>query len=380
MSDDALLSRLDKLEQKVDQLLAALSNGAPVNGAAPLNGATTAWTQAMATRLAEIERVEGTERAEQFGEALVEISDPEVMGALARMAQLAPQIEYLVQIVAAGPVLLEETLDSIRDEVGPHDDKLRMQAGIDLARTAVERDTLQAATTLASHVPHLTPAIDAAGQAVREVHETHGEGLTDELREAVRKLADPEVISSLGRIAELAPSLEYAAYIAAAGPELLEDTLHWARTSGGQGAIDRLQHIIGQPGFLDETTDVIELVLNNREQLVHLIRLLEVLPDESTMRSLLETLPKLAQMADAVDFNVLNDVIDVAGDADAIALVRALTVAAKEARNASPNPVNFWGLFTALSNPDVQRTVGFGIDVSKAFAKQLKQLPAVTSK
>ncbi|MEO0603806.1 MAG: DUF1641 domain-containing protein [Myxococcota bacterium] len=333
----------------------------------------------METRIAEIERVEGDQRASMMGEALVEVSDPEVLGALIRIAQLAPQIEYAVQAVAAGPVLIDETLESIRQQLGPHDDKIRLQAAVDLAQAASDRPTLMAATKVVEQLPHLAPALTALSEAMAQRSAVDGDELTDEIREAVLKVTDPEVVATLGRLAELAPSIEYAAYFAAAGPELLQDNLDWLREVGHGESLARLQRLAGEPGFLDETVSTIEALVKHQPQLRRLLDLVDVIPDETQLRTLLETLPKLAAVADNVDVDVINDVLEVMHDETTLPLVRAVQSAVNEA-SATSSEVGLWGLLGAMSDPEVKRTVGFGLDVSKAFAKHLRQLPVAQSK
>ena len=358
MADDTI-ARIEALEAKLDRVLELLE----AQAARP-------WQAEADARIAEIQTVEGDVRAKQLGEALVEVSDPDVLGALVRIAQLAPQLEYAAQAVAAGPVLLDEGLQAVREQLGPHDDRLRIQAGMELVQTLGQQSTLEAATEVAVHAPALAQGLQAAGATLDALTEVHGDAVRDAMQEALQKLGDPEVIASLGRLAELAPQLEYAAYAAAAGPELLEDTLRWLREMGG--------------------SDPLKLLIDSRPHLERAFALLERVPDEKTLGELeqvfdhagelAQAAPKMLELFNKVDVEVAQEVLEFVHDLETLSVVRAAQGAVAEAASAPPRHVGFFGLLQALNDPDVQRALGIGVDMSRAFAQRLKQLPVVQSK
>lgn len=82
---------------------------------------------------------------------------------------------------------------------------------------------------LPSEVSVSTPFAEGAATAANRLAEVEGaEPLKARLAEAIEQLVEAETLESLIHLAQLAPKLEYAATLVAAGPELLEEALEMA--------------------------------------------------------------------------------------------------------------------------------------------------------
>jgi hypothetical protein len=192
-----------------------------------------------------IERVGGVEGSDavraRIDEALTHLVDAETLESLARVAVLAPKLEYALQAVAAGPELLEEGLDEVRKRTADG----RLRAALDAANIVTDPSTLPALARVAARAGHLETSVGAAAQAARALEGVYGtDAMHDRIAELVTTLGDPETLESLTRMAALAPKLEYALQAVAAGPELLEEGLDVVRNRTANGAsIDaRLAH------------------------------------------------------------------------------------------------------------------------------------------
>ena len=142
---------------------------------------------------------------DRLAESLVRIAEPETLDALTRVAALTPQIEFAVNALAAGPEVLEEALDTVRDwaaERGqtPHDINRRTQAGIDALMTLTEPKVLNTLTALVPLLPPLQSTLvqlaERAGRIDLEPLVQLGESATD-----------PEVTEALNKLVRLAPNL-----------------------------------------------------------------------------------------------------------------------------------------------------------------------------
>lgn len=171
-------------------------------------------------------------------QALVALGDPETLGAITRMAQVAPQLEYAVHAVAAGPELLGELTETIQQwseqggkDLGP----ARITAAQDAIALLSDPSTLRSLERLALITPALTPALEGIAQGMHELEHYQGaQALRQRLADTVTQVGDPEVLDSLARVLSLAPKLEYAAHAVAAGPELLDEALDVVREHAGE--------------------------------------------------------------------------------------------------------------------------------------------------
>ncbi|MEQ1505208.1 MAG: DUF1641 domain-containing protein [Myxococcota bacterium] len=256
---DDLSARMDRLEGAIGRLAALIEArpGATLSGHA-LDAATSALTS-----------VHGAEPvAEQMSDLMVQLGDPETMASLTRLLALAPKLEYAAYLAAAGPELLEDALATTHTRIrelglDQADVELRVRRAAETLTALTEGETLQLLRRFSVLMPHYLPLAEAAADALgqRTAYEGRQE-LQERMVDGLIQLSDPDTQESLIRIAGLAPKLEYAAYFAAAGPELLEEAMELARTKSAEHGLD--PHVLVHR--LSQATDLL-IVYTGAEQL-----------------------------------------------------------------------------------------------------------------
>ena len=142
---------------------------------------------------------------DRLAESLVRITEPETLDALTRVAALTPQIEYAVNALAAGPEVLEEALDTVRDWAArngqtPHDIDRRTQAATEALLVLTEPKVLATVTSLA---PLLVPL----RSTLTQLAERAGRIDLEPLVQLGESATDPEVSAALNKLVRLAPNL-----------------------------------------------------------------------------------------------------------------------------------------------------------------------------
>lgn len=367
-------ARLDRLERMVARLVDLAERGTVVSRAEALAGPTPAL---------------GTV-AERLSQALLEISEPEVLGALTRIATLAPQLEAAAHVAAAAPDLLEEALEVVKQHVG--DDGQRRVAAIARALALVSQpDVVTAVARLGGAAPALAGPVEAAAQAVGEVRAVVGEQRVDDnVRELTRTVLDPEVMESLTRMAGLVPQLEYAAFAAAAGPELLEEALEVVRekteeagagvpTSARVQAVTRAALALSRPDTLNRLIESLVRGLPLIEKLtsvpaasiddaLHVLEALSRPGNREAMDKLLENLPSLTQAVLALPTHP-----------NTLALLASASGAMGQELEHKPERLGLFGMLRALRDPKVKSALGFGVAVARRVGGELESgvgLPA----
>lgn len=202
--------------------------------------------EAAGTATSALAAVEGEDvLTERLTDTITALAEPETLDSLTRIAGLAPQIEYAVNALAAGPALLEEGIEvahaRLRESgIPPHEAQRRVDAAVRTAVKLSERSTLEALGQLSGLTPTLVPVANGAARAIADLSAVEGEeALANRFAETVVRLAEPETLDALTRIASLAPQIEYGVNALAAGPALLEEGIELAKAKlGEQGAHD----------------------------------------------------------------------------------------------------------------------------------------------
>jgi uncharacterized protein YjgD (DUF1641 family) len=341
-------------------------------------------------------------------EAVTSIAEPETLASLARIAALAPDLEYAVQGLAAGPALLEEGLAFAREELGRRGiDAFEVSRRTEAASLAVASltrvDSLLALGTLGELLPDLSSAAEALGRASRARAAVEGrEVLTARLTETVIRLSDPDVLESVVRVATLLPDIEYAVQALAAGPELLEEGLELLRADPAaqdtlKRAVKMLPQLLGtvERMNLDSLSRLLDVV-GKKETGDALLRVLEV----ATKKDSLATIERLVAVSGKLDVDALAALAEISAKPEILAslkkllaltpeLERTLTALPTQQRTlgvlhemnlavansaAHPEPVGLWGLLGALRETEVQRAAGFGVAVARSLGKQLPEI------
>ena len=304
-----------------------------------LAGAAAEATQARAA-------VEGEAALqERLREAVLELSDPEVLDALVRIAQLTPKLEFAAFAAAAAPALLEDVQQAVREQVP--DSEARLEAGIELLRKATSPEIL-------------------AGLA--------------ELTEILPDLADRETGEALKRLASHLPTLDKAAQVAGWVPAAIE-------TAAQEAGHADLQEI--EPQL--RAGVVLILKLAEADTLRALTRLAE------QSGRVVPLLDRLAEVTGEVNLEGLADVLIAAGRPDVqealahflalaptlVPVIEALPVQprtlevlktvnqAVEETSSRPREVGALGLLRGLGDRDVRRALGFALDVASRLGARL---------
>ncbi|NVB40872.1 DUF1641 domain-containing protein [Pseudenhygromyxa sp. WMMC2535] len=337
--------------------------------------------------------------ADRFAETLVRIAEPEVLDSLTRIASLTPQIEYAVNALAAGPALLEEGLELVRGKLagsGVGDLDRRIAVAGELLIGLSEPASLAALAQLGAALPAFAPVAKAAAGAMSALAAVEGEAaLEARLRETLITVAEPEVLDAITRIASLAPKLEYATYFLAAGPELLEEGLEVVREfmgDAGHRDIARNAEAVLAAGI--ELTEPKKLeALVSLANAVDLDRL-AALAQNTDLDAMLSTLEQAgAILAEPDKRAAIVGLLELAPQLERP--LRALPVQpatihvlsslneAVESATANVHSVGLFGTVGALRDPQIQRALGFMLEVAKRLGHALEQpiaaLPAESS-
>lgn len=362
-----LAARLDRLERMMARLMDLVEHNSVVQRADALAGPTP--------QLGSV--------PERLSRALLELSEPEVLEALTRIATLAPQLEATVHVAAAAPELLEEALDVVRERIGA--DGPRRISAIAHALTLLSApEVVQAVARLGATAPMVAGPAEVAATAVAEVRAVVGaEALDDNVRELLRTLLDPEVMQSLTRIAGLAPQLEYAAFAAAAGPELLEEALDVVRektAAAGDGvpsaarvdAVVSAAMTLSRPEVVGRLVTALVRGLPMIEKLTSMpastidegLRVLELISqpaNRAALETMLSHLPALTSAALALPTHP-----------NTLALLATASSAVGQELDHKPKQLGFFGLLRALRDPKVQSALGFGMAVARRVGDELE--------
>jgi uncharacterized protein YjgD (DUF1641 family) len=311
-----ITARLDRLERSVGKLIDVISQSSLVArpdampGSTPLVGAD-----------------------DRMSAALQRLAEPEVLQALTRIANMAPQLEAAAKAAQLKPVPPAAARSSI-------------------------------------------PAKSAAPKLESKP------ALEGPMQELTRTLHKPEVLQSLTRVASLAPQLEYAALGAAALPELIEEALAVARdktTEHHEGApLElRLQALaqaglrLSHPEFIKQWSEVLERALpvldklsaidpKVLDQLFRLIDLVTAPELQAPLAQLFENLPALT-----------DTLLALPTDQSAVSLLRAASDALSEVVKQGASPVSAFGAMRALTDPQVRRAFGLAVGVARALGGKL---------
>lgn len=371
-SSDAsdISARLDRIERSMGKLVDVISQSTLVARADTLSGPTPSLGAG----------------DDQLSAALVEISEPDVLAALRRIASLAPQLQAAAQVAGAAPELLKEALNVARERMGD-DGTQRMQALGETLAQLTQPEVTRALAQLGAAAPALAGPLTAASQAIGEVRSARGaRELDDNLRELTRTVLDPQVTQALTRIAGLLPQLEYAAFGAAAVPELLEEALEVVRDKtadlrDGVPLEQRLRVLaqtglrLTQPEFVKRATDVLvhalpivdKLCAVDAKTVEQSLKLLELATSQELrgpLTKLLSSMPALSEALSALST-----------DRATLAWLKEASSSVGDVVKQGAAPVGMFGAFRSLGDPSVQKAMGFAVAVARELGAKLGDSP-----
>ncbi|MEM7677386.1 MAG: DUF1641 domain-containing protein [Myxococcota bacterium] len=329
-------------------------------------------------------------------ETLTLLLQTETLDALGRVAALTPQLEYAVNALAAGPELLEEGMALIKSRLeskGANAAELsrRIDIGTDALVSLTKPQTLRAVEQLANATPALAPFIDAAARASRMLADYEGKAeMSDRLAESLVRIAEPETLDALTRVAALTPQIEYAINALAAGPEVLEEALetanHWAQAHGQtphdinrrtQATAEALLALT-EPKVLDTLASMVPMLVSLRstfEQLASNASRIDIKPlvqlgESATEPHISAALNKLVRLAPSLAPALASLPIQ----PQTLAILRTINQAVENAAT-EKSSVGLFGLLGALRNPRVQRALGFTLEVADRLGEHLENPP-----
>ena len=197
-----------------------------------------------------------------------------------------------------------------------------------------------------------------------------------------RSVQKPEISEALERIAGLAPQLEYVALGAAAMPEVIEEALKVVRdktadTHEGAPLELRLQAIaqaglrLSHPELVNQLSEVLvralplldKLTSIDPKTLEHVLQLMELTtaPElQAPLAQLFESLPALTETLLALPT-----------DPSALAVLKAAGDAVSDVVKQGTQPLGVLGAMRAVTDPQVRRALGLAVGVARAMGGKL---------
>jgi len=355
-----LESRLAKVEANLERLVTLMEGGA------------TPFSQASTTAQSALGSIYGEEEVkERMGELVLRLGEPETMEALTRIGVLLPNLEYALQAAAGGPELIEEGLEMVRHEMAQRgvdhaEAQQRVQAATDALAKLSEPRTLKVLARLAQTAPGAAPMVEALGEAGHDLAEVEGEAaFKARLKETLILLVQDETLSSLGRIAALAPQIEYAVTALSAGPEMLEEGMEMIQTAAERNGLtthDLNQRASAALDALSELSDPKILNALAKVDVPSLLQFTQVVAQPENKEALLKLVALAPSLERSLSALPVQD--------HTLEILRTVNEAV-ESSATSKKSVGLFGLLSALSDPDVQRALGFALEVSKKLGAHL---------
>ncbi|MCB9670153.1 MAG: DUF1641 domain-containing protein [Alphaproteobacteria bacterium] len=371
-------ARLERMEAALARMTAVLDQIQP--HFAMVADIADEWVQ---TRVGG-DRVEA--RLAALEDAVLRVSDPEVVGALTRMAERAPRLEKVADLATTfddSVAMATDIADEwVAENVGGAGVDARLQGGLDALLRLTEPEVLGALTRLAERAPKLEKLADLAttfDDSVAMAADIADEWVADNVGgaavdarlqgglDALVRLSEPEVLGALTRLAERAPKLEKLADLAASFDDnvaMAADIAdEWAATElGGASIEERLQGLkrlalhTTQPDTLVALQRLFEL-FPKMEQTLEAAAVLSNPEVEKAMLELSVLAPRLMKTA------------RVAADLDDF--VSGVAAAMHE----PAEPLGPFAVFSALREPDVKQGVGRAIHITRYLGRSEKLLP-----
>ena len=400
------LTRLEAQLARIEDLLTKTVEGVSTNGPAKKSrqakrsksteGPGVPFAAAASRAELALRQVYGSEDMDdRVSELFMRLAEPETLESLTRIGVLLPRIEYALQFLAAGPELLEEGLEMVQHRLAevqetPHGLRRRVDA---VARAAEALSRPSAVNRwaefqkMASDVQPAATAVAAASSALSGVE--GASSLQGRLTEAMVRLAEPEILDALVRVATLTPDIEYAVNFLAAGPALLEEGLESVKAWAEQQPHD------GPP--MDQRAKALAAGLyrlSDPENLNAMVRVAELLP------KFVRSLEQFSEVVDQIDLSALTELGRTIASADIRkALVRLVELAPDLERSLAVLPkqevtldvlaglnqavaraavqsrrMGLFGLLGAMNDDDVQRALGFTVAIARQFGQDLSKM------
>ncbi|MGF1510888.1 MAG: DUF1641 domain-containing protein [Myxococcota bacterium] len=343
-----------------------------LTGAVPL-------AEALGRASDEVRRVEGPGFEQRLEETFSLLVQAETLDSLGRIAALAPQIEYAVNALAAGPELLEEGMAMVQEKLQREgadaaELQLRVRAATDAVMACSSPAALRALSQIGAAGSALTPFVRAAARTGRMLSTYEGQdALTDRLAESFLRIAEPETLDALTRVACLTPQIEFAVNALAAGPEILEEVMEQVRTAGAKSGLT--PHDINrrvQTGLeaLTALSDPTVLKALGKVDVPGMLEFTEVIARPANKEALL----KLVDLAPALE----RPLSALPVQPNTLDILRAVNEAVEEV-STQKRSIGLFGLLSAIRDPNVQRALGFFLSVAERVGEHLDERPKLNA-
>ena len=264
-----------------------------------------------------------------------------------------------------------------------------------------DSDITDALDKILARLDTLEAKVDAAGALQAEAAPT--EILTPDVMvpDVAARLRDPEVAQGLGRLLDRIDQIETAVdtfgYLASkvhvAGDALAVSASYAFEQAEAHGidpmaagivaaglaakaaqpeALSLVDKALDQTALAHKVLDsapLAEKVLAHQETLEVLTDALSAVSADDLKALTTEgaaTLPKLAALVRSPEFRKLTEALE-----DTVSMASQASTALVETRANAVQPVGAFGAFFKLSDPDVQRAIGFSLALAKAFGSKL---------
>ncbi len=351
LTTEALAASVERLHQRMDRLEGRLERLLDVLEAAPAAVAMATDTADALFRQAAARGVDLDERARVALEVAERLSAPETARALTRLAEKASALEPLVEMAAGAPTFLAGVTDLIDERLllaveSGVDVDARIQAALALADKVSAPETLGVLGRLVDRLDTLEPLLDLVEQAPAVVA-----GVTDTADDLARRLGESG--------ADLDARLRAggAALEVLTRPEVLAVTAQLAENADRLGAaLDQLRSV---PHLIAGAVDTLDDTIRFAEQ-----RGLDV---DALLKSAAEVWVWLVNFLQGPEINTLlsSGVLDTSS-VEVVGRAGKALASVGEGAAGTAGPMD---LFRALRDPDVQRSLDFGLRFARRFGK-----------
>lgn len=295
------------------------------------------------------------------------LTEPAVLETVGRLVERLDTVEQSVELAAQAPAVVAgvaDTVDGVMADLADQGVDLhqRLGAALKAAEALTRPQTLAALEKLAASTDKLEQAIelaDALPGAVAGVTDTvdgvmgdlAARGIDVDARmvaglSTLEKLTRPEMLATLEKLADQSDKLEQALELAEAAPGMIA------------GVADTIDGVIARAAGRGVDLD---------QRLTLLLQAAEDLTDPSLLTLLTTLTQRAPQLARALEVVIESGVLD----DDAVEIVGAAGTAMVETRSAGASPMGAFGALRAMSDPDVQRAVGFGLELARRFGARI---------
>ena len=364
-----ILALLESMDGRLSRLEGAVEGLQQATALAPavVAGVTDTIDQhAAAARARGIDVDAHVQGSVKLAEALTR---PEVVATLGRMVDRLDTVDAALQVAAQLPGMAAGAVDTVDGLIAAaRAEGIDIDARLRASLTLVERmsapetveallaltdrlDTAQEALAIADQLPGMAAGVIDTVDGLVAAARAQGIDIDARLRASLSLLSAATAPATLATLETLVAKLDQVAPML----EMLDAAP--GAVAGVVDTFDRLAAELAARGIrIDERAGM-------------LLAAAEKLTDPAIIGLLQKVLERGDDLSRLVDVLLESGIFEAA----AVEVVGSTGKALVATRAAQPQPVGAFGAFRAMSDPDVQRAVGFGLQFARAFGKLLNQ-------